>query len=169
MSRTVSANCCNGSRAGSGVASVRGPVRSGAVRGPGCSGAVRVPSASGAVRVPSASGAVRGPVAGVFSGRKPSARTWPPRWTGSSFRRYHGTGGSASGFGPVRPGVRLSQPASLRASCVDIQSRLTTRTGRAADLGSPAPRTIRVRSTRYSAIGWLRTRPVTLRAASVPR
>ncbi|MEJ8672291.1 hypothetical protein WKI71_39960 [Streptomyces sp. MS1.AVA.1] len=62
--------------------------------------------------------------------------------------RYHGTGGSASGFGPVCPGVRLSQPASRRASWVEIQSRLTTRTGRAADGGSPALRTIRVRSTR---------------------
>lgn len=150
MSRTVSANVCRGSRGGFGV-----PLCAGAVCGP-MTGAVPVPVAPGTFPV-------------WFSGRKPSARTWPPRWTGSSFLRYHGTGGSTSGFGPVRPGVRLSHPASLRASWVDIQSRLTTRTGRAADLGSPAPRTIRVRSTRYSAIGWLRSRPVTLRAASVPR
>ncbi|MEB3960812.1 hypothetical protein OKJ48_11240 [Streptomyces kunmingensis] len=83
--------------------------------------------------------------------------------------RYHGTGGSASGFGPACPGVQASRPASRRASAVEIQSRLTTRNGRAADGGSPAARTIRVRSTRYSATGWLRTRPVVLREVSVPK
>ncbi|SCE60410.1 hypothetical protein GA0115253_108432 [Streptomyces sp. Termitarium-T10T-6] len=104
-------------------------------------GADVVATGAGAVVVVAGAG-------GRWSGTKPSARTWPPRCTGSWRVRYQGTGGSASGFGPVAPGVRLSQPARRRASWVEYQSRLTTRTGRAAEAGCPALRTIRVRSTR---------------------
>ncbi|CAM5254925.1 hypothetical protein SCYAM73S_02047 [Streptomyces cyaneofuscatus] len=93
-------------------------------------GAVVVAAGAGAVVVAGGAGA-----AGRRSGTKPSARTCPPRCTGFSRVRYHGTGGSASGFGPVAPGVRLSQPARRRASWVEYQSRLTTRTGCAAEAG----------------------------------
>ncbi len=108
VSRTVSVKAFRGSW-GAGVAAGAGVVVAGA-------GAVVMVAGAG----------------GRWSGTNPSARTWPPRCTGSWRVRYHGTGGSASGFGPVAPGVRLSQPARRRASWVEYQSRLTTRTGRAA-------------------------------------
>ncbi|GHF67736.1 hypothetical protein GCM10010504_40260 [Streptomyces griseus] len=139
VSRTVSVKALRGSW-GTGAGVTGGGAGAG-VTGGGAGvvvtggGAGVVVAGAGAVVAATGAGVAVVGAGGRWSGTKPSARTWPPRCTGSSRVRYHGTGGSAVGFGPVAPGVRLSQPASRRASWVEYQSRLTTRTGRAAELG----------------------------------